>query len=290
MGRYLVMYSFHRINRLSLHRLMQLRRMNPNITIVPRFGIPQSIYFPTLVRPNNYLFKYFLSNSIDEGILTWLRPASFNKLTHILTEKVESIHRRTEIDALSDLLRKAGMKLHCDFTPMAWFNMDLAILNWFSSEGKNYDFEFLVYFEYDMYQTRTIESLYNKYTHYDAGLVDYSKAGPDWVWTHRPAGARRSIIRWLQDRNKVPMLWRSFVPGCMISRKALTQLAEVQLPFAVCELRLPTVLTSLGFSCVRLDFPMVRYRPAFSKADVEGKSNYGLFHPVYEDFNLKSSQ
>jgi hypothetical protein len=281
MSRYIIFYSFHRIDKLSLHRLMRLKRMNPNITIVPRFGISQSMYFPTFIRSDRRNFSF----SVDEQILTWLRPDSFFKLNRFLAEKVESVHRRTEIDALSGLLRKAGMKLYCDFTPMAWYNMDLGILNWFLSEGKNYDFEFLVYFEYDMYQTRTIEQLYDKYVQYNAGFVDYSKARSDWLWTHRPVGSRGSVFRWFQKRNKVPVRYKGFFPGCLISRKALAQLAELRLPFAICELRLPTVLSGLGFSCVRLDFPMVSLRP-LSKVDVEANSDYGLFHTVYEDFDL----
>ena len=39
MSRFLLLYSFHRVYALSLHRLMRLARMNPNVTIVPAFGI-----------------------------------------------------------------------------------------------------------------------------------------------------------------------------------------------------------------------------------------------------------
>jgi len=60
----------------------------------------------------------------------------------------------------------------------------------------------------------------------------------------------------------------------------------VKLPYAFCEMRLPSVLTGLGFSCARLDFPMVRYRPPLSKSDIETNPSFGLFHPVYDDFDF----
>jgi hypothetical protein len=74
----------------------------------------------------------------------------------------------------------------------------------------------------------------------------------------------------------------------MISRRALAKLAEQkEMPNAFCEMRLPSVLTGLGFSCAKLDFPMVRFRPAVTRADIEANSSLGIFHPVYDDLYYK---
>jgi len=94
-----------------------------------------------------------------------------------------------------EALRRIGMELYCDFTPMGYYNQDWAILNWFSSEGRNLDFDFLVFYEYDMFATRTIESLYGKYTHYDAGFVDYGEAPPAWYRYRNPPDAKKSTAR-----------------------------------------------------------------------------------------------
>jgi hypothetical protein len=111
-----------------------------------------------------------------------------------VNEKVESVRRKTEIGAVQDILKKMGLKLYCDFTPMGKINQDLAIINWYSSEGRNYDFEFLVYFEYDLFVNRPLENLYDKYAQYDAGFVDYRKAYPSWLWYQNPGGARESVV------------------------------------------------------------------------------------------------
>lgn len=59
MNPYLVLYAFHRINALSLHRLILLKKktQNSNTIITPFFGIPPSIYLPTLVRPRGWVLN-----------------------------------------------------------------------------------------------------------------------------------------------------------------------------------------------------------------------------------------
>lgn len=277
-SRYLVLYTFHRLTPLSLHRLILLKRMNPNVTIVPCLGIRQRIYSPTLVDLRPAPAKF----------LNWafLRSNHLFELSRVLNESVESRRRRAEIDVARDALHRIGMKLYCDFTPMGYFNQDLAILNWFSSEGRNLDFDFLFFFEYDMFATRTIDSLYGRYTHCDAGFVNYGKARPSWYWYKNPPGARESILQWLKHRNLRPVLYRGLFSGHMVSRKVLRKLERMTLPYGFCETRLASVVTGLGFSCVRLDFPMVRYRPPLSKSDVKANSSLGLFHPVYDDFDV----
>jgi len=273
-SRYVVLYTFHRANPLSLHRLIRLQRVNPRVTVVPCLGIRQRIYLPALVDLQPAPAKFF----------NWafLRSTHCLKLSRIINEKVESVRRKAEIGVVRDALHRISMKLYCDFTPMGYFNQDLAILNWFSSEGKNLDFDFLVFFEYDMFATKTIESLYGKYTHYDAGFVNYHEAHPSWYWYRNPPGAKKSIIGWLKQRNLSPILYGGLFPGHMVSHEVLTKLEKARLPYGFCEIRLPSVLTGLGFSCVSLDFPLVRYGVPLSKSDVEANSGLGLFHPVYD--------
>ncbi|MEM0262259.1 MAG: hypothetical protein QXN17_06365, partial [Nitrososphaerota archaeon] len=81
---------------------------------------------------------------------------------------------------------------------MGWYNQDIAILNWFSQQGKNIDFEYLVFLEYDVYLTRPISDIYSEYTRYDAGFVNYKQATHEWVWYHRPHKARDFLKKWLQ--------------------------------------------------------------------------------------------
>lgn len=268
-----MLYTFHRADPLSFHRLIRLQRMNPGVTVVPCLGIRQRIYLPTLLdlQPAPSIFFNW----------TFLRSTHCFELSRIVNEKVESVRRRPEIDVVRDALRKISMELYCDFTPMGYFNQDLAILNWFSSRGKNLDFDFLVFFEYDMFATKEIESLYGKYTHYDAGFVNYRKAPTSWYWYRNPPGAKKSVIRWLKQRNSSPILYGGLFPGHMVSQEVLKKLEKVRLPYGFCEIRLPSVLTGLGFSCARLDFPMVRYGVPLSKSDVEANLSLGLFHPVY---------
>jgi hypothetical protein len=45
-------------------------------------------------------------------------------------------------------------------------------------------------------------------------------------------------------------------------------------------MRLPTILTSLGFRCGRLDFPFIRYRPEWSMNEIFANEDAGIFHPV----------
>jgi hypothetical protein len=277
MTRYLIYYAFHRIDSVSLNHLVHLKKMNPDAIIIPRIGIQQSLYFPTVIYPTDKYVTMAMT-------LEWMRPSTIKKVNQTLSRKVESIRRRTEITALRKALKKMDLELYCDFTPLAWFNMDLSIRNWFIETGKNYDFDQLLYFEYDVFLTKTVEEVYEKYANFDAGFADYELADPSWVWSHWPPGSSKSVQRWLKKQNQKLLMYHGFVPGLMVSRKALSRSSEVEWPFAVSELRMPTVLTGLGLSCVELDFPMLRFRPGFSKKEIKDHNHQGIFHPVYEVF------
>ncbi len=47
-------------------------------------------------------------------------------------------------------------------------------------------------------------------------------------------------------------------------------------------MRLPSIITNLGYSCGKIDFPAVRYRPPIPKSLIMEKSELGIFHPVWE--------
>jgi hypothetical protein len=269
MSRFLVLYTFHRIDAMSLHRLMRLARMNPDVTIVPVFGIG--------------LKKSYLN-------LFYSKSLGYRKLMNIISGKIGRMRRKAEIDALEDYLEKRGFLLHCDPTPDGKYNQDLAIVNWFSTQGKKYNFNFLIYFEYDMFCTKTIENLYETYTSFDAGFACYGEATPLNFHYNHPPKARLSIVQWLKRHGSTPIPQNSFFPGNIISRKALARLAKIDFPIGYCELRLPSVLKGLGYSCTKLNFPMFRYctskSEGLSKTEIEKETDYGIFHPVYDDFEV----
>ncbi len=71
----------------------------------------------------------------------------------------------------------------------------------------------------------------------------------------------------------------------MISRSALERLKDLGIdfsgvPYCAAEMRLPTVLSGLGFRCGRLSFPFYRYRPAWSEEEINLNKDGGIFHPV----------
>ncbi|MEM2294206.1 MAG: hypothetical protein QXX94_08135 [Candidatus Bathyarchaeia archaeon] len=276
MGQFTILYAFHEITQLSLNRLKRLKLMNPNLLVVPLFGIRQRICLPTLIN----LREARILN------LTFLKFRIVYDLSKTINERVESLCMRREIEALQRLLQRMGLSLYCDYTPMGYYNLDLVILNWFSSIGKNIDFDFLIFFEHDMFATKSLESLYNKYVDYDAGFVNYGKPDASWKWYNRPPGARRSLIEWLKKRRLKPVLYRGLFAGHMVSRRVLERLSGMRLPYGFCEMRWPTIVTAMGFKCVRLNFPMVRYGIPVRRDDIIANREMGIFHPVYEDINI----
>ncbi|MCS7120841.1 MAG: hypothetical protein RMJ07_06840 [Nitrososphaerota archaeon] len=254
--------------------------MNPDVTFVPFFGIRQKIYFPTLIdlkrAPARILNLYFL------------KFKTVYDLSHYVNKKLESFRRKSEIDKVRNALEEICLSLYCDYTPLGYYNLDLAIRNWFSVEGNNLDFDFLIFFEYDMYATKPIAHLYAKYTTYDAGFVGYGKVDSSWYWYNRPPGARKSIISWLVKRGLKPYLYCGVFAGHMVSREVLTCLEKTPLPYGFCEMRWPSIIAGLGFKCTNLNFPMVRYGRPIHKSEIIANERLGLFHPVYEDIDLST--
>ena len=54
MAHILLLYTFHRADKTSLHRLMRFQRMNPEVKVVPVFGVAQTISLPVPKLPKRY--------------------------------------------------------------------------------------------------------------------------------------------------------------------------------------------------------------------------------------------
>jgi hypothetical protein len=174
------------------------------------------------------------------------------------------------------------MPLHYDFTPAGWSNLDLVILNWFATMGESKDLDYLIFIEQDMLMTKTIASLYDSYTQYDAAFVQFRKATPAWWFYDYPpgSGSRKTLLKWLKLKHFKSDLYACIFAGAMISRRVLESMVHLDLPASYCEMRLPTVVASMGFSCGRLEFPMVKYRPFLTEEEVAERPEAGIFHPV----------
>lgn len=277
MGKFLALYMFHRFDSLSISRLLRLRSMNPDVTVIPCFGVRQSLHIPTGLDFHGVRYVGPFNERVNSVAL---RSSHLFRLLRFMNEKVETLRRGTELASLRSLLNRNEMSLHCDFTPMGIWNLDLSILTWFATNGKILDFEHLIFYEYDTCTTKTILEIYDEYTRFDAAFVDLRKASSEWSWYNYPPAARKTIVRWLEKRGLKPILYACLFAANMLSRRTLEVLADLPLPYGFCEMRLPTVLVALGFNCGKLDFPMVRYRPALSIREIECRPDLGIFHPV----------
>jgi len=81
-----------------------------------------------------------------------------------------------------------------------------------------------------MFTTKPLENLYNEYTNYDAGFVNYGRPDLSWKWYNKPPGARKTLIEWLRRQGLKPLLYRGLFAGHMVSRKVLESLYKVRLP------------------------------------------------------------
>jgi len=278
----IVLYAFHskpEVIDIALYKLKYLKKMNPDIIFIPFFGVRQTIYFPTLIG-----LKYSPAKILN---LTFLRIRSVYKLSYEINRRLDPICRNTEIKLVQKTVKNLGINyLYCDYTPLGYFNQDIAILNWFSTEGEKFDFDYLIFFEWDMFATKPIKHLYSKYTSYDAGFVRFEEATPSWYWYNKPPGARKALLNWLRDNKLKIKLYRGLFVGHIISRKVLERLKGISLPYGFCEMRWPSIIAGIGYKCVRLDFPMVKFGKPIRKAEVIANKELGLFHPVYEKFEV----
>jgi len=131
-----------------------------------------------------------------------------------------------------------------------------------------------------------LDTIYRAYAEsYDACFNEYSRATQSWHFYNYPPGCNWATRRWLRQRKLPTTLYRCIFGGHLISRSALERLAELKInfagePYCFAEMRLPTVLTALGFKCGRLNFPFYRYRPVWSEEEIHRNKDAGIFHPV----------
>ncbi|MCS7139611.1 MAG: hypothetical protein NZ940_02770 [Candidatus Nezhaarchaeota archaeon] len=191
MSNFVILFTFHKITPVVLRRLKRLRDMNRDDVIIPMFGVQQRLFFPGIT-----------INTREMRVLNLaaLRSRTIYRALEYLNQRVESFRRQSEISSLRRLLERWGLNLYCDYTPMGWHNLDIVIIKWFSSQGKNIDFEHLIFLEHDVYLTKPVSDIYSKYTDYDAGFTHYGPASLKWKWYHSPHKAREFLINWLRER------------------------------------------------------------------------------------------
>lgn len=274
---FLILYAFHKVTPLVIKRLISLRKLNPDAYIVPIFGSRQWTYFIFLQPPN--LTKFSLLQELN---LMTLTPSNINVFSESINRFLEPRIRRSEISLIDRLSKRLGLKIVYDYTPLGWFNQDLAILRWFLSSGRSMDFNYAIFVEYDMLLTKPVEELYHKYVGYDAAFVGYSRAKDIWYWYRHPPLASLYLRAWLRRHGLPQELYAGFFPGNMISRRVLEVLSKIPYPkYGYCEMRLPTIITALGFRCTRLDFPGVRTSPLNAEFIIR-HNDLGIYHPVRE--------
>jgi hypothetical protein len=275
---------------IALHRLRRLRAMNPDVTFVPVVGVYQFLYLPMIV--DGYMLGSTrtvrligpVSHLINSVALS--APGAF-RLSHAINGKVGAFTAHSKLIELHTRTQQQGVQtLHADFTPMALYNGDHAIMHWFNTSGKLLDFDHLIFYEPDIYTTKSLDEIYRSYAKsYDACFKDYGEATQNWYFYKYPPRCNRQTRKWLKQRNLSTTLYRCIFLGNLISRRALERLAEVGIdfsgaPYSVAEMRLPTVLTAIGFRCGKLDFPFCRYRPVWSEEEIHSNDDAGIFHPV----------
>jgi hypothetical protein len=294
MVKYAVLYGFpeHDV-KMALPRLQRLVTLNPNITFFPMFGPRQLIHIPMIV--DRYMFgsnvklwgRPFWGPIFHQ--LNWLAssaPGIF-RLSKVINEKSMTFFKKTKIKEVCARIDKMKVQpLYIDFTPMALRNLDSSIVDWFSNSGKQFDFDYLIFYESDIFTTKPLNEIYREYTKlYDACFVNYDKATENWRFYNYPLGSRRATIRWLRQRMLPTTLFRSLYAGALISRSCFEKMKKLRIdlsgsPYCMCEMRLPTIINALGFKVGKLDFPFVRYRPVWSEHEIFAKQDSGIFHPV----------
>lgn len=275
MVKYLIFYTFHKLNPLSINRLNQIKRLNPQADIVPCFGAGQRT-IPRRGMSNRLPFSIFLDANFRFTELSYCKK--------ILPERSSKKLCKETINEINSALDELELEPYFDFTPLGYYNQDKSILNWFHTKGKKYDFDYLIYLEYDVFMTQNVSNIYGKYQ-CDAGFVGLKKPSPGWGWIETPFGVKQTLGSWMRSRGYEPILYKCFFPGHMISRTVLEAMESIRLPMGFCELRMPTIIKAMGFSCVNLDFPFVALK-RISKQLIEKNSSYGIFHPVRDNIEL----
>jgi len=275
MPKFLIFYTFHRLDQLSINRLKQIRALNPSAAVVPCFGAGMRL--PRSRIPRRVALEVLMRLLQSPGIESAVTERSRRKL--------EDCAQRVRT-AVRDL----GLEPYFDFTPLGYYNQDMAISNWFRAEGRSLDFDYLVYLEYDVYLTRSVSEIYSPYLKYDAAFVNFREIDSSvsyWKWIKAPIGVKKGFEKWLRSMGHGTGLYLCFFPGLIISRSAVEAISSVRWPSAFCELRLPTLVSAMGFSCGRLAFPYVRFE-SVPRSVIEENPSYGIFHSVRYDLPLET--
>lgn len=275
---------------IALPRLNRLVKLNPKITFFAIIGPVQLFYFPMICD------KYFPRSKVRIPILgnifhiiNWISlslPGIF-QFSKNINKKSFSMFKHKKITEMQSRINEIGVNCSfIDYTPMAYWNLDHVLLTWFKKVGKNFDFDHVIFYESDVFTTKSLDLLYADYMkNYDACFADFRIAQKDWRFFNFPLGSRKSILKWLNKMQASKNLYRSIFAGALISRRCFEKLEKLQIefsgsPYAPNEMRMPTVLSALGFKCGRLDFPLVRYRPELSWDKISSNNDLGIFHPV----------
>jgi len=275
---------------MALRRLRRLRAINPDVKFVPAVGIRQFLYLPMVVDekiPGSTRTLRLIgpvSHLINSVALS---ASGVFGLSHAINKKVGAFTGHSKLIELRNRVRQMEpQSLHVDFTPMVLYNSDHAIMHWFKTSGKQLDFDYLIFYEYDIYTTKPLDTIYRAYPkYYDACFNEYGKSTQSWHFHNFPPGCGRATRKWLRQRKLPTTLYRSIFGGNLISRRVLERLEELEIdlsgtPYCIDEMRLPTVLTALGFRCGKLNFPFYRYRPVWSEKEIFSNKDAGIFHPV----------
>ncbi len=291
MGKFAAFYLFSESqSTMAMLRLRRLRVMNPDVLFIPAVGTRQLLYLPMIVDENMFGSTGSLrligpvAHSINSMVLG--APGVF-KLSNIINEKVVNLtgHNK-QIELHYKTKQECPQTLYADYTPLLLWNLDYVIMRWFNTLGKQLDFDYLIFYEFDIFTTKPLEEIYGNYAKsYDACFVDYSEATPNWYFYNFPPKCSQVMKRWLKRRRLSTNLYRSIFSGNLLSRSVLEKLRELDQTssaefYCQSEMRLPTVLTNLGFKVSKLNFPFFRYRPIWSEEDICSNEKAGIFHPV----------
>jgi hypothetical protein len=283
MSELLIIYAFHKIDKPSLENLIRLKKINPNTTIIPFFGVKQRFYLPTII---NFNFIYYLGPRAYQYLI-WpgLKSSKVYKFSYQINRFTESNLRKDEFKKLKELLNRYDFETYFDYTPLGYRNLDLALVDWYKNNGSRYDFSHVVFYEYDTYSNMKIAKLYDKYGKYDASFINYRRVTEKWLYYRRPPGATNILYNWLIENNYKKEIYGCLFACNMLSRKCFEDLVSLDYTekffYGYCECRLPTVLTARGHRCASLEFPFVRFRPMIKSLELRENIDAGIFHPAY---------
>lgn len=274
----------------AILRLKRLRKLNPDVQFIPVIGIQQFLYLPMII--DRGMFKSKKMWNIKTFIhlinrVTLSIPGIF-EVSHFINKKLGLFIKKKKMNKIQDTLKQIGVQipLYADFTPIVAFNLDHVIMHWFNTYGKKLDFDYLIFYEFDIYTTKSLECIYNNYIkEYDACFKNYQVMTPYWYHSVLPPGTSLTIKRLLRQQNLSTTLYQCLFSGNILSRKVLKKLQELdinfsEMPNVYCELSMPTLITALGFKCSKLDFPFLKYRPVVSEKEIQSYEDKGIFHPV----------